>query len=375
MSCALCQEGRKLKCFVSMVVLIGAMTVLYYSVCWGPVHETATLQQSDYAHLFLETEQRVKKAKSKTFSEKTLDRDVEFNITGNDVLVFLHVQKTGGTTFGKHLVKDIDLDQPCECHRNKKKCDCYRPGSGNRELWLFSRFSTGWSCGLHADWTELTQCVDGVMDKREGESKKRRYYLITMLRDPVLRYISEWRHVQRGATWKTAVHMCDGRTPTSEELPLCYSGEDWRDVTLQEFLACPYNLASNRQTRMLADLELVGCYNKSAMSEEERDNKMLESAKTNLRRMAFFGLTELQKKSQYLFERTFKLKFEQPFEQYDETLSNNVDIDVNDRNKIRNCNKLDIELYAYAKNLFMQRYKYMAEMYESKEFLEDVENW
>ena len=41
----------------------------------------------------------------------------------------------------------------------------------------------------------------------------RNFYYITMLRDPVSRYLSEWKHVQRGATWKTALHMCDGRSP------------------------------------------------------------------------------------------------------------------------------------------------------------------
>ena len=32
------------------------------------------------------------------------------------------------------------------------------------------------------------------------------------------------------------------------------------DVTLEEFTSCPHNLAFNRQTRMLADLDLVNCY-------------------------------------------------------------------------------------------------------------------
>lgn len=27
----------------------------------------------------------------------------------HDVMVFLHMQKTGGTSFGKHLVHDLDL--------------------------------------------------------------------------------------------------------------------------------------------------------------------------------------------------------------------------------------------------------------------------
>ena len=30
--------------------------------------------------------------------------------------------------------------------------------------------------------------------------------------------------------------------------------EDWMDVTLEEFMSCPFNLAVNRQTRMLADI-------------------------------------------------------------------------------------------------------------------------
>ena len=59
-------------------------------------------------------------------------------------------------------------------------------------------------------------------------------------------------------------------------------------------MACRYNLASNRQTRMLADLSLVGCYN-SSMSIVERDRIMLASAKQNLQFMPFFMLTELQK--------------------------------------------------------------------------------
>lgn len=75
----------------------------------------------------------------------------------------------------------------------------------------------------------------------------RKFYYITLLRDPVSRYLSEWRHVQRGATWKTSLHMCDGRTPTPEELPSCYEGSDWSGCTLQQFMDCPYNLANNRQ--------------------------------------------------------------------------------------------------------------------------------
>lgn len=79
------------------------------------------------------------------------------------------------------------------------------------------------------------------------------------------------------------------------ELPPCYHGPTWHGVDLDSFMACPSNLAANRQTRMLADLALVGCYNTTAMPKAERDRLMLESAKRNLASMAYFGLTEHQK--------------------------------------------------------------------------------
>lgn len=99
-----------------------------------------------------------------------------FDITGRDVIVFLHIQKTGGTTFGRHLVRDLNLETPCICPRKRKRCDCFRPNTIN-EQWLFSRYSTGWKCGLHADWTELTDCVETALDEYEGLAKRRRLFL------------------------------------------------------------------------------------------------------------------------------------------------------------------------------------------------------
>ncbi|KTG36268.1 hypothetical protein cypCar_00007483 [Cyprinus carpio] len=104
------------------------------------------------------------------FPIKDLERKIDFEIKGEDVIVFLHIQKTGGTTFGRHLVQNVRLELPCDCRPGQKKCTCYRPN--RKETWLFSRFSTGWSCGLHADWTELTNCVPGVLNKKESKSKK-----------------------------------------------------------------------------------------------------------------------------------------------------------------------------------------------------------
>ena len=88
---------------------------------------------------------------------------------------------------------------------------------------------------------------------------------------------------------------CNGRSATEEEVPFCFDGDDWVNVTLPEFLSCPSNLAINRQTRMLANLTKVDCYDTSRMTPESRNAIMLQSAKDNLRSFAFFGLVEFQK--------------------------------------------------------------------------------
>ncbi|CAL8268117.1 unnamed protein product [Lota lota] len=179
-----------------------------------------------------------------------------------------------------------------------------------------------------------------------------------MLRDPVSRYLSEWKHVQRGATWKTSLHMCDGRSPTQDELPTCYGGDDWSGVPLTDFMDCPSNLANNRQVRMLADLSLVGCYNLSSMNDSERSRTLLTSAMSNLKNMAFYGLTEFQRKTQYLFERTFRLRFIAAFTQINSTRAANVDLSEPVRKRIEELNVLDMQLYEYAKDLFLQRFQF-----------------
>lgn len=41
--------------------------------------------------------------------DDVLNDDFQFDMNAHDVMVFLHIQKTGGTSFGKHLVRDLDL--------------------------------------------------------------------------------------------------------------------------------------------------------------------------------------------------------------------------------------------------------------------------
>ena len=106
---------------------------------------------------------------------------------------------------------------------------------------------------------------------------------------------------------------------------------------------------------MLANLTLSGCYKNGAMSPEMRHDIMLKSAKENLRRMAFFGLTEYQQESQYLFERTFGVKFRRDFFQYNHTHASEAGISHRQQRQILKLNELDVDLYQFAKDLFSQR--------------------
>ena len=84
---------------------------------------------------------------------------------------------------------------------------------------------------------------------------------------------------------------------------------------------------------------------------------ILESAKINLERLAFFGLTSEQAKSQYLFEDTFNLKFKVTFEAQNQHSKSDIsDLDEETLNKIRDLNSLDVELFNYAKNLMQMRF-------------------
>uniref|UniRef100_F1L1I7 Heparan-sulfate 6-O-sulfotransferase n=1 Tax=Ascaris suum TaxID=6253 RepID=F1L1I7_ASCSU len=294
-----------------------------------------------------------------SFNRMLEDLDNRFDMSGNDVIVFLHIQKTAGTSFEKFLVKHLNISNPCTCHMGKKRCVCHRPGS-TKKIWLFSRYSTGWVCGLHADYTELfvSGCVDNALDRKEGVHRKRRYFYTSFLREPISRFISEYRHVERGATWLAARHICNGRPPTPEQLPMCFDPEvGWDGVTLDQFLACPYNLAFNRQTRMLADLTLVNCYDTRSMDVKTRERIMLESAKNNLKNLAFFGIKERMADSQWMFEQLFQLRFTKDLSNWTKSKSNDTEITQEQLELIKQKNNLDIQLYAYAQKLFLKRLK------------------
>jgi heparan sulfate 6-O-sulfotransferase HS6ST1 len=277
--------------------------------------------------------------------DSIVNENKTFNLTNNDLFVLLHIQKTGGTAFERHLVQDLGPELACSCTAEKRRCSCPRPGGRKPPkiiadiTWLISRFSTGWICGLHPDYTQLRECLSG----------SKQLYFLTLLRHPLHRFVSEFRHVQRGATWRASKSHCK-----DHDTKLCYkSRTHWSNVSLEEFISCPNNMAINRQTRMLASYNGATLCSDSAIE----DGRLLASAISNLEKISFFGICERQKQSQKLFERTFDLKFSKDFVQSEDNKTrvfiSKLPSSVID--KIVELNSLDMKLYNYAVELFAHR--------------------
>ncbi|GFO45506.1 heparan-sulfate 6-o-sulfotransferase 2-like [Plakobranchus ocellatus] len=280
-------------------------------------------------------------------------KPIKVNFNESDVLVMLHMQKTGGTSWDNHLV--LNMDPGCDCHgmneRTRVECRCW---NSRGQVWMINRNSVNWPCGLHASYTELTSCLDAWFSAQPNENRTRNYRYMTVLRDPVTRFFSEWMNVRGGRTWMESRLHCDGRDATIDEVPWCFQGSRWLEPTLDDG-----NMGINRMTRMLANLSLSDCYRQTSnKTKKERDEIMLASAKANLASFAAFGLTEYPKETQALIEKSvLGMTFKQP-------LSRDPDINYGTSyvifsdivwNKMVDANQLDVRLYQYAKDLFFQR--------------------
>jgi hypothetical protein len=152
-----------------------------------------------------------------------------FNFTPtHHTLVFLHIQKTSGTTFDLDLVKNMQVTYQVQdgeeivtrdaCVtkrvivrdknplRNKivEANVCKKEDERDNSLILSWHTTFGWSCGLHPGLSDLRQCV--VLNRSYPNSdlstQNEDFLFVTMLREPLMRFLSEWRHVRSsGSTW------------------------------------------------------------------------------------------------------------------------------------------------------------------------------
>jgi hypothetical protein len=320
--------------------------------------------------------------------------------TGSDVLVFVHIQKTGGSKFLSYMVTSTKNGRPL-CHRmtdiqkikmkiKRKLVLCpitslkinpqaieYMP-----EMWLISEKTYGWICGLHPFLTEYKHCAPNFF-KNKYNSKERRYHYLTIIRHPVMRYLSEFLHVERGATWSYE-HICNeavlGENAKKACYPGYYDGSSWENLTLSKFMSCSSNWANNRQTLMLADLETnLNCFRDTNLSANEINKRLLQSAKDNLADMAFFGISEYMTESGKLFNYRFSLESEHSLIQknlkklHTAQLLNKVWSNSTLYNEIVHINRLDMQLYQYALTLFSKRLLVLNITIDKDKLIKDIQ--
>ncbi|KAL5963561.1 Heparan-sulfate 6-O-sulfotransferase 1-A [Taenia solium] len=285
------------------------------------------------------------------------------------VLVFVHVQKTGGTFIESALTKDGVFGFPCNCKRELKFCRCYR----GHDIWLFSRYSIGWRCGLHADFTELRECVPRMLTTLEHRERPRRLVYFTVLRGALDRYLSEWLHTRRGGNWLKATLNCRGQPPLPSQYRPCsyFFDVNVSQLSFSRFADCPGSLSNNRQTRMIASLDDLGCYSKLkewtspiglGVNFSPSQMYLLASAVENLATsFATFGLIEHAIYTQYMYRMLLGLVFRIPFE------NNANDSWVNeayqepgllpsDWEQVAEArNRIDMTFMAFARHLFAYR--------------------
>ena len=175
--------------------------------------------------------------------------------------------------------------------------------------------------------------------------------------------------VNRGSHWDTEKRDCADFHPVYGHVEKCPFRERQKEaqkhrhkpnITFDYFMECPGNLASNRQTRMLANRTALQCNNVNSSSTfETMQRRMLQSAKQNLAQLYYFGLTEHQKENQILFENTFGLKFRKPglVQLNSKAQSLKYDIKKRQLEQLKKLNSLDIELYDFGKKIFFSRLK------------------
>lgn len=255
----------------------------------------------------------------------------------NAWLVVVRIQKTGTKSFLAELNQILDTvgwrrctGVPWCCTRvegfspgnNVKACANVLPA-------FYARPPAGCrsSTVVHSDYTDLTHPL---------EISEKPFVAVTMLRDPVWRVISEYKHLSGGVNKpkKNWDYVPADREPKNRENFLAFLADEANAPGMR-----------NRQTRMLGGWH-------------EDEQEMLRRAKENLEAMPFFGITELWDESIDMLWRTFGLEHPEGHaharvDAYDGKRV--IDIDQELVDEVLRYNALDEELFQFGKALFLQR--------------------
>ncbi len=225
-------------------------------------------------------------------------------------LIFLHIPKTGGTTLTEIIERQYDVNNVFNIKRNFQ--------DSIQKLIKLGKKS------------ERVACIKGHITFGIHRYLPGEFTYITLLRDPVEKTISEYYYIQR-----------------SPEHPL-FNKIKSDEIDIKKFTH--KYLQNNSQTKLIAGQQ----------ADENTDaNKILELAKENIRQhFAFVGITEMFDESLLVMQNIFKwnnifynmrnVTAERPGIQ---------DLPLELIDSIRDTNKADIELYNFAKDLLIEKFK------------------
>jgi hypothetical protein len=221
-------------------------------------------------------------------------------------LVFLHVEKTAGSTINSMLGLNYPRDRSIRVNALNKSLD-----EALEKTTLAER--------------ARARVIRGHMPYGAHLHIPNHCEYITVLRDPVGRVVSKYRHILRSNLLQPMRERV-----LREKISL----EEYVESGMDEFQT------ENYQTRLLSGRHF-----------EAPDQKALQDAKDNLEGFLLIGLTERFEETLALFRRTLRLRW--PF-----YLTRNVAPPFEPSKRaleiIGERNQLDLELYEFARNLFVE---------------------
>jgi hypothetical protein len=234
-------------------------------------------------------------------------------LTDDDLIYFVHIPRTGGTTFHELLASRFPAD----------RC---RKGGSRREVAEDLR---------RAAPSELARLrlISGHHDTNVTALLGRRPFFVTMLREPVARTMS-WHEILK-------------KMP---EHPLHHAA---CTMTFLEFLGTREAAAeANRQTRQIA-----GAMDVPSGRSLPSGGTLLDLARECLADFAFFGLRERYEDSLRLLAHTFAWKPfpKPPVLNASGAVNHRLRLGPRELELVQERNVLDLELWSYARRLFRER--------------------
>lgn len=241
-------------------------------------------------------------------------------------MVFVHIPKCSGTSFENYLKNSEPLRDHSSCYT----------GGLQKEAKLFDNFVNN---------NRHSKFLYGHVKYEFFERFFPNGLLVTFLRDPIKRTISHYKHWHDSANFPLQDPGLLSIKPEVREAFEFAQSASLRDFVNTNNTYIKGGALGNMETLLLS----------SVHSGSLADH--LESAKENLAKCIFFGLTEKFEESIDLFRSIFldapEYALEQSLENRSRELMEEIPIDV--INTIRQQVSYDIELYEYAKKLFEER--------------------